>query len=80
MTQHQAIIHYLKNHPEGLTTFEAFLSLNQTKLTSRISELRTQGYIFNETWETHNGKKWLRYKLVSDPVQFKTEGSQVCFV
>jgi len=64
MSQQDQVIFYLKNHPEGLTTFEAFLALNITKLNTRISELRSQGFIFNETWEKKNGKRFIRYKYV----------------
>lgn len=48
MTQHEQVVNYLKDHPEGLTTYEAFLAINQTKLTSRISE-KFQGQ--GERWD-----------------------------
>lgn len=75
MTQHDQIISYLKVHPEGLTTYEAFTNLGQTKLTSRISELRTEGYVFDEKWEMNGGKKWIRYKLISEPCKYQVERS-----
>ena len=73
MTQHEAIIQYLKSHPEGLTMFSGFTELGQTKINSRISELRDMGYTFQQTWESANRKRWLRYRLLSEPMQMKIE-------
>lgn len=42
-TQKQKILDHLAKH-ESITTFEAFSELGITKLTTRISELRRDGY------------------------------------
>lgn len=43
MTQHDAIIAYMREH-SSITTYEAFEQLGITKLTTRISELRRAGF------------------------------------
>ncbi len=78
--QKHQIITFLKSSSCGLTTFEAFTKLNQTKLTSRLSELRDMGYVFSEKKEKHNGKWWLRFRLASEPVSFvEQEKGQYAF-
>ena len=61
-TQKEAILFYLENVGD-LTTFDAFYRLGITKLTTRISELRRDGYdIVGET--VKSGKaKYNRYHL-----------------
>lgn len=81
MTQHDQIISYLKSHPEGISMYEGFTVLKQTKINSRCGELEKEGYVFDKQWETSNGKRFLRYRLVSEPchlVQEKT--GQLIFV
>lgn len=46
MTQHEAIINYLKQNG-SITPMEAFDQLGITKLSTRIGELKKQGYQFN---------------------------------
>lgn len=79
MTDHERVVYELKKYPEGLTSGEYAQITGSTKLTSRTGEMEKKGYVFDKPWETHNGKRMIRFKLVSEPVQFKTEGSQVCF-
>jgi len=52
MTQHSAIIHWMQEHG-SITTYEAFMELGITKLTTRISELRRAGY--NIRHQTYSG-------------------------
>lgn len=67
-TQKQKILDHLAKH-ESITTFEAFSELGITKLTTRISELRRDGYdITSETVMLHDDKgkvttRFNRYKL-----------------
>ena len=42
-TQCQEIMYYLQHHPEGITTFEAFMKLGCTKLSTRIGEIIRSG-------------------------------------
>lgn len=43
MTQHTLIIDYMREHG-SISTYEAFIELGITKLTTRISELRKAGF------------------------------------
>ena len=67
-TQKKKIIDYLTAH-DGITTMDAFVRLGITKLTTRISELRRDGYdITSETVLIHDDKgkvttRFNRYKL-----------------
>jgi hypothetical protein len=68
MTQTNAIIAYLKDHPKtGITSLEAFKSLGVVSLQSRLNELRCRGYRFRQTMvevRTRYGKaKVMRYWL-----------------
>lgn len=42
-TQCEDIMIYLEQHPEGITTYEAFLKLGCTKLSTRIGEIVRSG-------------------------------------
>lgn len=44
MGQHEAIVQYLKAHPEGITPMDAFHTLHITKLATRVSELIRAGF------------------------------------
>lgn len=66
-TQCEMIIQYLKDFG-SITTFESFTELGVTRLASRISDLKNQGYQFDEEWVTTKnryGKKvsFKKYKL-----------------
>lgn len=68
ITQHKAIIGYLRYYnTRGITTFEAFEKLHITKLTTRISELKQQGYEFLQVWETNGETRYYRYFLKKSP-------------
>ena len=67
-TQKNDIIRYLEEHPEGITLFEAFLSLGVSKLSTRIGEIIREGWmIIDKTPEVKkypNGKtkRFMRYR------------------
>ena len=46
VTQHDRIIDYMKKHG-SITTLQAYNDLGITKLTTRISELRSSGKVIN---------------------------------
>lgn len=70
MCQKEQIVNYLKSHPEGISMMEGFTVLKQTKINSRCGELEKEGYIFDKQWETSNGKRFMRYRLVGEPFNF----------
>lgn len=67
-TQKRRILDHLAKH-EGITTYDAFIELGITKLTTRISELRRDGYdIVSERVLIHDDKgkvrtRYNRYRL-----------------
>lgn len=66
MNQHKKIADYLDRHPEGITPFEAFVSLHITKLSTRIGEMERNGYPIHKVMEykmTDDGKlvHYMRY-------------------
>lgn len=70
MTQKKRIIEYMKKHG-SITSMEAFENLGITKLTTRISELRSDGVIIPDEYiETKNRfGEWVsckRYTLKED--------------
>ena len=70
MTQKQLIIQYMKDFGT-ITTFQAFTDLGITKLTTRISELRSEYKIASEKMTVKNrygkpvhfNKYWLEGKI-----------------
>lgn len=68
MTQHQKIIHYCRTH-DGITVREAGIDLGVYCLHKRISELKEQGYVFDEPWEERDGKRWVRHRLIGEPLR-----------
>lgn len=69
-SQKRAIIDYLKGNPKGITTYEAFVYLGCTKLSTRISELKKAGFVFDVKVEYDAaGKHWNRYWLINGPKQ-----------
>lgn len=70
MTQHQRIVEYMQNNG-SITALQAMLNLGCMRLSSRISELKKQGYnIKSEFVEDKNryGEKvyYKRYSLIPD--------------
>lgn len=65
-TQCQALVVFLKEHPEGITSLEALLQLGIGRLAARVFELRAEGHrITDELIKLENGKHVARYRLVS---------------
>lgn len=67
MSQHEKILKYLENHPEGITPMEAFTQLRITKLATRISELTRMGKQFTKCMESTTNQDgqsvhYMRYK------------------
>lgn len=66
LSQQKAIIGYLTKYArKGITSFEAFEKLHITKLSTRISELKQQGFEFIQVWETSKttDTRFYRYYL-----------------
>lgn len=67
MTQGERIINYIE-HFGSITPMDAFIDLGITKLATRISELKRDGYEFTQTWEKSKNRfgdisMYMRYKL-----------------
>ena len=68
MTQCEMILKYLEDFG-SITTYESFIDLEITRLSSRIYDLKKKGYNFKESWVSKTnryGKKitFLKYELV----------------
>lgn len=66
--QHEAILKYFKHH-NTITPMQAFRDLGITKLATRISEMKRQGYLFGQEMinvTNRHGEKVrvMEYKLV----------------
>lgn len=71
MTQHDLIETYLQHHTD-ITPMEAYSKLGITKLATRISEMKSLGYKFYDSWiETTNRFgipcRYKRYVLLQRP-------------
>lgn len=66
MTQHDLILNYLKKF-RTITPYEAFKDLGITKLATRISEMRQEGYQFTDVWveDVNRFGENVRYKRYS---------------
>ena len=65
-TQQQEILRALRNG-EQVSTWWGFQRGN-SKVTTRISELRDMGYHITDEWREHNGKRFKVYALVEEEV------------
>lgn len=68
MTQKQQIISYIKEFG-GITPIEAFLDLGITKLATRISELKQEGFLFDQEMITRKNRygrtvRYMEYRLI----------------
>lgn len=73
MSQHDLIIQYLSIH-HSITPMDAFQQLGITKLSTRIGELKRQGYIFTDIWVEDVNRfgvrcKYKRYFLTREGVK-----------
>lgn len=58
------VLEFMRTH-DGITTWEAFESLNILALARRIKDLREQGYNIEMTYQKRpNGEKFGLYRLV----------------
>ena len=58
------VLEFMQTH-DGITSWEAFESLNILSLPRRIKDLREQGYNIEMTWQRRpNGEKFGLYRLV----------------
>ena len=57
------VLEFMQTH-DGITSWEAFESLNILSLPRRIKDLREQGYNIEMTWQRRpNGEKFGLYRL-----------------
>lgn len=62
--QTERVLEYMQQH-DGITSWEAFESLNILSLPRRIKDLREQGHNIEMTWQKRpNGEKFGLYRLV----------------
>ena len=62
--QTEKVLDFMQTH-DGITSWEAFESLNILSLPRRIKDLREQGYNIEMTWQRRpNGEKFGLYRLV----------------
>ena len=62
--QTEKVLEFMQTH-DGITSWEAFESLNILSLPRRIKDLREQGYNIEMTWQRRpNGEKFGLYRLV----------------
>lgn len=66
-TQGERVIDYIKQYG-SITPLDAFRDLGITKLATRVSELKREGYIFNQTYEGTKNRygepvHYMRYSL-----------------
>ncbi len=69
-TQSQALMRYLRENQEGITSLEALRELGIGRLAARVFELREQGIrITDELIKLENGKHVSRYRLAGGAVK-----------
>lgn len=67
MNQRELILKYIGDFG-SITPMEAFMDLGCTKLATRVSELKTDGYPILDKWEKGKNRygkptRWKRYRL-----------------
>lgn len=68
ISQEKIVLHHLRTH-KGLTSYEAFVKYQITRLSAHILNLRKDGYQIDSIWE-HNdntGTRFVRYVLMGEP-------------
>lgn len=77
MTQCEQVLNYIKIFG-SISSMEAFQDLGITRLSARIWELRNEGYVFDETNETHKNRfgKLVTYKRYG--FQKETNSAKKC--
>jgi hypothetical protein len=68
MTQKQMIVNYIFNFG-SISPMEAFADLGVTKLSTRISEMKKKGVVFEDEWEERTNRygKTVRFKRYRFP-------------
>lgn len=67
MTQGERVINYIRRFG-SITPMDAFYDLGITKLATRVSELKKNGYVFNQKYEKSKNRfgesvYYMRYSL-----------------
>lgn len=62
-TQKQLVLQHLRSCG-SITTFVAFDRYRMTRLSERIRELSSDGFLINHTRITRNGKSFVAYSLI----------------
>lgn len=55
MTQNEAVLQYLREHPQGISSKDAWL-MGIGRLAARISDLRDRGYSISSKLERYKNK------------------------
>jgi hypothetical protein len=93
MTQVTAVLHYLQRHKEGITSLDAYSgkvcdddgnTIIITRLSDIIYKLRRDGYKLSNVEEKYvnkngNESRYVRYRLVPDPMEKSNEKTKVHF-
>lgn len=68
MTQNAKLLAYLESHPNGVTQLESFNALGICRLSERVRELESLGYVLaHDAEKTQGGARIIRYRLISQP-------------
>ena len=70
MTQHEAIVQWVKEHG-SITSYEAYRRLGITQLAARIKELENRGTFFTREWVEDTNRygckvRYVKYSLNKD--------------
>lgn len=71
MNQCQRILQYMRDHPDGITTWEAIREFGCTRLPARIADLRRDGFMISKEIQTSKNRygdnvSFARYRLEED--------------
>lgn len=65
------VLALLHLNPDGITSLDAWKMGGGSRLSGRIHELRQAGYPVTDEWETVDGARFKRYRLVEKPEQLR---------
>ena len=63
MNKTKAVLQYLREHPLGITTWDAINIFHATRLSAIIFNLKRDGYIIDAIPESSDDAHWVRYVL-----------------
>ena len=71
MNQCKKILQYMREHPDGITTWEAIREFGCTRLPARIADLRRDGCMISKEIQTSKNRYgdtvcFARYRLETD--------------